>query len=236
MAGKGWFWRSSGFPDSIRLKNSSNEILRLRWFCFVVILSPVLLGSTLAETSTCHLVGASDKTSVHPSELYGKCYSFSLKKSQFRPGHEGRCMESHLGVKPASAWSFTTTSIPCHVNYELFPPPLKIFLWSRLRWKPQGLSHCTAPHSTPGGLFSRWNCWKIKHVWPLERRRNSSLYLKPRGGEPWLVASCRDEPGRPGVLFPWTPLVWGKAPLKTLSSSAPWKRFPPETAGVLALS
>lgn len=32
-------------------------------------------------------------------------------------------MESHLGVKPASAWSFTTTSIPCHVNYELFPPP-----------------------------------------------------------------------------------------------------------------
>lgn len=62
------------------------------------ILSPVFFGSTVVETSTCHLVGANDKTSAHPSELYGKCCFFSLKKSQFRPGHEGRCMENHLGL------------------------------------------------------------------------------------------------------------------------------------------
>lgn len=36
MAGKGWCWRSSGFPDSNHLRNTSSTILRLRWFCFLV--------------------------------------------------------------------------------------------------------------------------------------------------------------------------------------------------------
>ena len=70
MAGKHWCWGSSGFPASNPLKSSSSsEGLSLRWFCFGVILFPVLLGRTVVETLTCHLVGATGKTPVKPSEL-----------------------------------------------------------------------------------------------------------------------------------------------------------------------